>query len=413
MKIANMWRHVVVPNFDDSFLGMVLVYSLLLLCLSATGFYCYAIYAAIDFFEYSYLRNLTRGAFSSVGSPNFSKPDFHPPVSILKPICGLDREAYENLASFCQQNYPEYQIVFVVRSEQDAGVEVVRKIICNFPDVDIQLIVSDRTIGTNLKVSNLANGLAAVKHSILIIADSDIRVGSDYLLQVIQPLRDSTVGVVTCLYRSLAPNWVAALEAVATSTEFHPSVLVARKLDGMKFALGSTIVIRADVLEASGGFLAIADYLSDDFLLGKLSTEAGYKVVLSNYIVEHVLAAGTITDSLRRQLRWLRGIRVSRPWGHLGLIFTHGTATSLLFLMATQGSLLGWAGLVVTWSARLIMGWVVGVKYLEDPVAKKFLWLVPLRDLISFALWCYSFVGNVIEWRGRRLNLVKDGKLLS
>lgn len=369
---------------------------LLLLCLSATWFYCYAIYAAVDFF----------------GRPEPIDPDFHPPVTILKPICGLDSDTYENLASFCQQDYPQYQIIFGVRDAQDAVVEVVQKIIYNFPDIDIQLVVSDRTIGTNFKVSNLANAQTEAKYSILVIADSDIRVGVDYLRRVIQPMRDSTVGVVTCLYRSLTRGWIAAIEALWISTQFDPSVLVARKLDGIKFAFGSTIVIQKAVLEEIGGFLAIADYLADDFQLGKLPADAGYKVVLSDYVVEHVMPKGSLTDSIKRQTRWGRGTRVSRPWGYFGLIFTHGTATSLCFLLATKGSILGWAVLGITWSARLVMGWVVGVRCLKDPVARKFLWLVPLRDLISFILWCYSLVGNAIEWRGRRLKLIEGGKLV-
>src|SRR5919202_2398995 len=368
----------------------------LILCLSAICYYGYAIYTAIEFFSH----------------PTPIAPDFHPPITILKPICGIDSDAYENLASFCQQDYPKYQIIFGVPDEQDAVLEVLQKIIYNFPDVDIRIVVSDRIIGTNLKVSNLANAQAEAKHSILLIADSDIRVESDYLRRVIQPMRDPSVGVVTCLYRSLTQGWIATIESLSISTQFAPSVLVARKLEGIKFAFGSTIVIQKAALEAIGGFLAIADYLADDFQLGKLPTEAGYTVVLSDYVVEHVMPIGSISDSLKRQIRWARGTRVSRPWGYLGLIFTQGIAASLLFLLATQGSMFGWVALSLTWSTRLVMGWVVGVGSLKDLVAKKFLWLLPLRDLISFALWCYSFVGDAIEWRGRRLRLTKGGKLI-
>jgi len=374
----------------------VIAFLLLILCLAAVSFYCYAIYAARVFFY----------------QPHRLNQDFHPPVSILKPICGLDSEAYENLASFCQQDYPDYQIIFAVLESEDPSIEVVQKIIHYFPDLDIQLVVGDRTMGTNLKVSNLANAVTEAKHDILLIADSDIRVGRDYLRRVIQPLQDSSVGVVTCPYRSLAQGWVAILEAIGTATEFHAGVLVSNQLEGIKFALGSTIVIRKEVLEAIGGFPVIADYLADDFQLGYLPAQAGYKVVLSDYVVEHVLATSTLADSIKRQIRWARCIRVSRPWGYLGLIFTHGTTASLLFLIATGGSILGWALLGVTWITRLAMAWVVGVKILKDSLAKKFFWLVPLRDLISFTFWCYSFVGNTIEWRGRRLRLTKGGKLV-
>lgn len=386
-------------------LQMRLVYSafvgtgyclLLTLCLSAIWYYCYAIYAAIEFFS----------------EPTQIDPDFHPPITILKPICGLDIDAYENFASFCQQDYPEYQIIFSVRNERDPSVEVVKKIVADFPEIDICLLVSDRTIGTNLKVSNLANAEAAAKYSILLLADSDVRVGSEYLRQVVQPLSDPSVGVVTCLYRPLVRGWVAIFEAVGISTEYHSNVLVARSLEGMNFALGPTIAIRKTVLEAVGGFLAIADYLADDFQLGYLPAQAGYKVVLSDYVIDHVITTESFTDLIHRQTRWNCCTRVSRPWGYLGLVFTHGTAISLLFLIVTAGSIFGWAITSIIWSMRLIVAWIVGVRGLKDQVARKFLWLVPLRDLIGFGLWCYSFVGNTFEWRGRKLRLTKDGKLV-
>ena len=368
---------------------------LLILCLSAVLFYCYGIYAAIAHTH-----------------PYPIDPNFHPPITILKPICGLDRDAYENLASFCRQDYPDYQIIFSIRDPQDAGLAVVKQIIQDFPTLDIQLVVSDRTIGTNFKVSNLENGTTVAKYDILLIADSDIRVGCDYLQRVVQPLHDKSVGVVTCLYRSLAHGWVTTLEAIGTATDFHAGVLVSNQLEGINFAFGSTIVIRKEVLKAIGGFEAIADYLADDFQLGYLPNQAGYKVVLSDYVVEHVLDKNTVADAIKHQIRWARCIRVSRPWGYLGLIFTYGTVTSLLLLITTRGSMLGWAGLAIAWTTRLVMGWVVGVKILNDPVAKKFLWLIPLRDFISFAIWCYGFYGSTIEWRGRRLRLTKEGKMI-
>lgn len=368
---------------------------LLLLCLSAIAYYGYTIYAAIEFFCQT----------------TKTDADFHPAITILKPMCGLDRNTYENLASFCRQDYPKYQIIFGVRDSLDPSVVVVKQIINDFPDLDIQLVVSDRTIGMNFKVSNLANAEALAKYSVLLIADSDIRVKPDYLRRVIQPMRDPTVGVVTCLYTSLTRGWIATFEAIGISTEFHAGNLVSRSLLGMNFALGSTIVIQRAALEAIGGWTAIADYLGDDFQLGNLPAQAGYKVELSDYLVEHVLPISTLTDSIQRQIRSYRGTRVYRRWGYLGLIFTYGTVTSLLFLVASEGSMLGWAVAGITWLTRLAMAWIVGVRCLHDPVAQKFLWLVPVRDLISFALWCYSFVGNTIQWRGRRLRLTKSGLL--
>jgi ceramide glucosyltransferase len=369
---------------------------LFLLCLSAILFYSYATYKAISFFSH----------------PHTVDPHFHPPVTILKPICGADDDAYENLASFCRQQYPVYQIVFSVRDPQDAGLAVVRQIIRDFPERDIQLVISDHGIGTNPKVSNLANAATQANYALWLIADSDIRVGTDYLQRVIQPLRDPRVGVVTCLYRSLAQGWVATWEALGTATEFPAGVLVSRQLEGIQFAFGSTIVIRKDVLEAIGGFEAIADYLADDFQLGYLPAQAGYRVVLSDYVVDHVLGTTTLPDSIQRQLRWARVIRVSRPWGYAGLIFTYGTVTSLLLLIATGGSILGWTVLGITWMMRWVMGWIIGVRCLNDPAARTYWWLVPLHDLMRFAIWCYGFFGNTIEWRGRRLKLTREGKLV-
>jgi ceramide glucosyltransferase len=370
---------------------------LLFLCLSSVIFYSYGIYAAMSFLRHSY---------------SFD-PEFHPAITILKPVCGVDTDTDRNLASFCRQNYPKYQIVFGVRDRRDPVIPIVRKIIRQFPEVDIRLVVSDRLIGANLKVSNLANTLGFAKYEILIVADSDIRVGTDYLRKVVQPLKDPRVGVVTCLYRSLAQGWVTTLEAISAATDFHAGVLVSNQLEGIKFAFGSTIVIRKQALEAIGGFEAIADYLADDFQLGHLTTQAGYKVVLSDYIVEHILGSSSLWDSIKRQIRWSRCIRVSRPWGYAGLIFTYGTLTSLLLLITTGGSPFGWTGLVITWMMRLIMGWIVGVRLLNDTIATKFLLVVPLRDLLNCAIWCYSLVGSKIEWRGQQLRLTKGGKLVA
>lgn len=370
---------------------------LLLLSISAIAYYGYAIYAANQFF-----------ANSSADDQNF-----HPPISILRPICGIDSKTYENLASFCQQEYPEYQIIFGVQDPQDPSMEVVRQLIKDFPRLDIQVIASHQTLGANRKVSNLAHAVTKARYDVLLLADSDVHVQPDYLRRVIQPLSDPAVGVVTCLYRSLAQGWVTSLEALSTPTEFLPGVLVSTAMEGIKFAMGQTIVIRRSVLEEIGGFAAIADYLADDFQLGFLPAQAGYKVVLSDYLIDHVMPQSAIAESFYRQTRWLVGIRASRPWGYAGLIFTHGTVTSLLFLLATGGSALGWSVFSVTWAVRLMMAWFVGIRCLGDPVAQQLFWLVPLRDMASFMLWGYSFFGNTVEWRDRQFRLTRGGKLIA
>ena len=368
---------------------------MLILCLSAVLFYTYGVYTAIIF-----LRD----------SPPIN-PEFHPPVTILKPLCGIDQGTYTNLASFCQQNYPQYQIIFSVRSSTDPSIEVIEKLIQQFPEIDINLLVKDQIIGANLKISNLANAVTIAKYDILVIADSDILVGSDYLQTVIQPLKDEKFGVVTCLYRSTAQGIATILEAICTATDFQVGILVSKQLEGIKFALGSTIVIRKTTLTKIGGFAAVADYLADDYQLGYLPTQIGEKVVLSNYIVEHGLGHSSLLDSINRQIRWARCIRVSRPWGYGGLIFTFGTISSLLLLITNSGSIFSWLVFSITFSMRLIMAWLIGVKLLNDSVTKKYFWLIPFADIVRFIIWCCGFFGNTIKWRGTKFKLVKDGKL--
>lgn len=369
---------------------------LFILCIAAVWFYCYAIYAAVKLFS----------------KPTTIDKTFHSAISILKPICGCDHATYQNLASFCQQDYPEYQIIFGMRDSTDPSHRIVQELVQDFPEVDIEIVVSDRSFGANPKVNNLANAAAKAKHNILLIADSDVRVESSYLHHVVQPFKDTSVGVVTCPYRSIAQGWIAKLETLNIATEFQPGVLTSNQLEGMQFAMGSTILIRQCVLEAIGGFYTIADYLADDFQLGYLPAQLSYKVVLSSHIVSHVVTSNTLSDVLHRQTRWMRGIRFSRPWSYMGLIFTYGTVSSCLFLYLTEFSKLGWIVLSLVWTTRFIMAWCIGVKYFADPIAKKLIWLVPLRDILSFLLWCYSFTSNTVEWRGHRFKLIEDGKLI-
>jgi ceramide glucosyltransferase len=370
---------------------------LFLLCLSATVYYGVAIYAATEFFS----------------QPSSASLDFHPPVSVLKPLCGLDDGAYENLASFCQQDYPSYQIIFGVQDSQDPSIGVVKQIIRDFPEQDICLVISDRVIGVNYKVCNLANALLEAKHEILVLADSDIRVKPHYLKRIVQPLKNPNVGIVTCMYRSLTKGWLAAFEALGITTEFLPGVLVARKLEGMTFAMGASIAIRRSVLDKIGGFSAIANYLEDDYKLGNSLFQAGYQIVLSDHVVDHAMETSSLAAFIHHQTRWARGIRFARPLGHLGLIFTYGIVSSFLFLLATGGSHFGWAVLMITWISRLFLAWLVSIKYLKDSVARKSLWLVPLRDFMSFAVWCYSFFGNTVQWRNHQFKLAKGGELVA
>jgi ceramide glucosyltransferase len=381
----------------------------LILCVPATVYYCFGIYAAIAFFSNPLANSLEPSDELSNLERDLS---YQPPVTILKPVCGLDRDTYQNFASFCVQNYPQYQTIFAVRDRHDPVIAIIKQIIEDFPLLDIELMQSDRLIGTNYKISNLANALPYAKYEVLVLADSDVRVDPEYLSSLIQPLADLKVGAVTCLYRPIMQGWVATLEGIGISTDYLASVLVANQLEGIKFALGTTIALRKSVLTEIGGFEAIAEYLADDYQIGYLTAKSGYKVVLSNYIIDHLISTDNFTDLLDRQLRWAYCTKVSRTWGYLGLFFTQGIATSLIFIAISHGSIWGWLGVAIALTTRIILAWVVGVWGLKDASVSKFLWLVPIRDLLSFGIWVYSWFSNTMNWRGRRLKLSSEGKLI-
>jgi ceramide glucosyltransferase len=339
--------------------------------------------------------------------------DFTPPTTILKPVRGADDEAYENFASFCRQHYPEYQIVFGVREETDPAVAVIRRLMADFPALDIELVISPDEIGHNAKVSNLQNIFAKAKHGTLLIVDSDIRVGSDYLRRVVAPMQRDRVGMVTCLYRGVkARSFAALLENIGISASFAPEVCSARLLQGIAFAFGSTIVLRRDLLERIGGFPAIADYLADDYLLGQAAAKAGYEVVLSDCIVNHIAGGVSFDGMLNHQLRWAQAKRLSRPWGYRGLILTYGTATSLLALIAWGFSSFAWVLFAAAMLARFLQVFVVGVFGLKDKALARYCWLVPVRDLITFGVWVASFFNDEIEWQGDTFKILPCGKLV-
>lgn len=338
--------------------------------------------------------------------------EYAPPATIFKPVRGADAEAYENFASFCRQDYPEYQIIFGVREENDPVVPIIRKLIADFRERDIELVISPDEIGYNAKVSNLQNMYAKAKHDVLLVVDSDIRVEADYLRRVIAPLLQQHVGMVTCLYRGTnATTFAGLLENIGISSTFGPEVCSSRALEGIAFALGSTIVMRRGLLERIGGFPALADYLADDFLLGNYAAKEGYEVVLSDCVVEHVSGPDTLAAMLKHQLRWGRSTRISRPWGYRGLILTYGVATALAALFAWDFSSFALQLFAATMLIRFLPVFTVGVWGLKDFTLARYFWLVPLRDLITFCIWVVSFVGDEIEWRGVKFRVLPGGKL--
>jgi ceramide glucosyltransferase len=339
-----------------------------------------------------------------------SKP---PSVSILKPLKGVDPEIYESLRSHCLLDYPDYEIIFGVGEADDPAVQTVRRLQREFPQRKIQLVVCSQNLGTNPKVSNLVQMLRVANCDCLIVNDSDIRVQPDYLQRVIAPLADPAVGMVTCLYRGIcSPTLGSRLESLGISTDFAAGVLVARSLEGgVRFGLGSTLAFRRVDLQAVGGFEVLADYLADDYELGKRISALGRTVVLSQVVVDTFLPPYDFTGFFRHQLRWARAIRDSRPAGYFGLLFTFGLPWALMTVLAAWGATWAWGLLGAVLVLRLAVALAVGKSVLGDRQLVQLLWLVPLRDGIAAFGWIASFASNTIAWRGESF-VLKDGKLV-
>jgi ceramide glucosyltransferase len=340
------------------------------------------------------------------------QPGSWPHVSILKPLKGVDPEIYENFRSHCEQDYPEYEVIFGVSDAEDPAVPTVLRLQKEFPQRSIQLAVCSETLGVNIKVSNLVQMLRTARHDVLIVDDSDIRVPQDYLRRVIAPLSDPQVGMVTCLYRGVASSaFGSRLEALGISTDFSPGVLVARAIEGgVRFGLGSTMVFRRPDLETMGGFETLVDHLADDYELGKRIADLGKRILLSEVVVETFLPAYDFRGFLRHQLRWARGVRDSRRWGYVGLVFTFGLSWALLAALMARAPW-GWCLLGLALLVRLAAATAVGWGVLRDRQTLVWLFLVPLRDLIGVLVWTTSFGGNTIDWRGDSF-VLRDGRLV-
>src|SRR6267378_1002804 len=335
-----------------------------------------------------------------------------PPISILKPLKGTDPEMYASFRSHCLQDYQEFEIIFGVSDPNDPAIESVTKLQREFPNRRIQLVLSPKILGANVKVSNLAQMLAEARHDYLIVNDSDIRVEPDYLRRVTAPLADSRVCMVTCLYRGVGGATLGSrLEALGISTDFCASVLAARQVEGgIRFGLGSTLAFRRSELEKIGGFISFVDYLADDYELGRRIAGLGLSVKLSEVVVETYLPSYTLRDFFAHQLRWARGVRDARMGGYFGLVFTFGLMWALLASVGSGGAFWASCALAVTLVLRFAVALLVGRMVLEDRRVMKNAWLIPLRDLLAVVVWIASLGGHTVTWRGDRFRL-KDGKL--
>lgn len=335
-----------------------------------------------------------------------------PPVAILKPVRGARPGSYEDFLSFCSQAYPVYQVLFGFSDPSDPAIPLIEPIRQQFPERDIAIIVAKEVWGSNPKVKVLKALSIQAKYDLFVISDDDIRVDRDYLRRVVPPLLDLKKGLVTCLYRSVeGKGLVAGLAALATSAEFIPSVLVADRLQRVAFALGATMALRRDVLEKVGGFEALADYLADDYRLGQLVHQAGFEVSVLDYIVEHRSGNRSLLEFLQRELRWARTIRSCRPFSYLGTILTNVTLPAVLVLIITGFNPLALRLAGFALSVRLLIAAILNYQFFKDRLALRFLWLLPVKELISSGIWVASFIGNGVRWAGQRYHLRRGSQI--
>jgi ceramide glucosyltransferase len=336
-----------------------------------------------------------------------------PPVSILKPLKGTDPEMHESFRSHCLQDYPEYEILFGVADMNDPAAVLVQKLQREFPAMAIRLVLCENSIGVNGKVSALAQLAKEAKHEIFLVNDSDIRVSSDYLQTTVAQLQEPNTGMVTCLYRGRAAGTMGSqLEALGISTDFVPGVLMARLVEGgLHFGLGSTLAFRREHLNAIGGFEAIADYLADDYELGKRIADRGLKVRLSTQVVETFLPPYSFSEFWTHQLRWASTIRVSRPGGYAGLLITYTLPWAILCVVFARGAPWSLILFVAAIALRSVAALVTSVSVLGDKQAASALWLLPHRDLLAPIAWVGGLLGRKIVWRGEQFRLEK-GKLV-
>jgi len=372
--------------------------AILIVALAPLAYYLIAVIAGLRFFSRE----------PSVASVS----DFSPAVSLLKPVFGLDREAYENYASFCRQDYPEFEILFCVSDDRDPAVPVIEKLIGDFPERPIRLLVGAEPLGASDKVNKLCRMAREARHEIVIVSDSDVRVDPGFLRAVTAPFRDPQLGGVTCLYRGITDNSLAAdLEALGNSADFAPGVLVAGMFGNLDFMLGAVMATTKQRLAEIGGFESLADFFCDDYELGNRIAASGHRVELSTFPVSIVYPHQTLADAFRHQLRWNLSIRYSRPWGHLGLIFAQGLPWAALAAVVAPSRSVAAYYLAAYLVFRTLMALVVAIVGMKDGLALRKLWMLVPRDAFAFIVWVASFFPQRIHWRGREFR-VRDRRLV-
>lgn len=345
-----------------------------------------------------------------------SAPKYFPPISVLKPVHGLEPNLEENLESFFRQDFPDFELIFCARQASDPGLQMAQRLSRKHPNVKVRILTCGEPPWTNAKLFSLEKMWKAAAHDLLVISDSDVHVSTNYLREIIKPFANPTVGMTTCVYRGLpAGGFWTELEAFGYSVEMTSGVVVADMLEGMKFALGPTMVVRRECVEALGGFGFMADYCADDYILGNRVAESGMEVVLSHHVIDHMVFHRSFLASMRHQVRWMRSTRFSRPKGHLGTVLTYAMpygALGWITGLASEHATLGWSLLGAAFLNRVIQSIVAGYVVAGDRKALTHAFLYPIRDLLGAFLWIGSYLSAKIDWRGETYRLSTGGLML-
>jgi ceramide glucosyltransferase len=351
---------------------------------------------------YSLLAIVASYRYLSVTRPAAASSE---PISILKPLAGADLDLESNLRTFFEQDYPAFELLFAVRDPGDPAAGAVEKLRREYAHIPAQLLVTGEPPYPNAKAFSLDRMLRAAANDLVVMSDSDTRVTPDLLRTVAAEFVDKNLGVSTCPYRAVpGPSLWSRLEATGMNTDFIAGILVARMLEGMRFAVGPTIVARRSVLQSIGGFERLKDYLAEDFVLGKFAAEAGHGVILSSYVIEHHIGDSNLAENIAHRLRWARSTRRSRPAGYLGQLFTMPFPLALLTCAAAPRL---WPVALLTVAVRATAAYVVSTRVLRTRIN----WLLlPLEDLLGFIFWIAGFFGNTVVWRGRKYRCRADGR---
>ena len=356
---------------------------------------------------YCILVVIATGRFLSSTLP---APGSKPLISVLKPLCGHDDGLEDNLRSFMVQDYPEYEVLFGVHRPDDLAVAVAEKIIAEFSGrISARLIVTGESPIPNAKAFSLNRLVREARYDLLVMSDSDVRVTPNLLSHLAQELQDDRVGLISCPYRAVPGKslW-SRLEAIGMNTELLGGVMVARMIEGMRFALGCTVAVRRSVLEDMGGFSYLQEFLAEDFVIGQRAAELGHGVLFSSYVIEHRIGSQSMMHNLGHRMRWARSTRRSRPLGYWGQIFTYPLPLALLLCAAYPAA---WPVLFLTLFLRGGAALATARSIVHDPVTQKQWWLLPVQDVIGFFIWISGFVGDKIVWRDRKCTVLRDGRL--